>query len=140
MQKMQSNDNKIEVLDWQGHKTGEVLDRKDIHKLGKIHRAIHLYVFDKNNKLLLQRRSKNVDHYPDMFSISVTGHVDAGEDSKEAAARELKEELNIDPDLVKIEFLFSLRQDFYLNTDYIYSLQLNFRKNTCFIISRLRKE
>jgi 8-oxo-dGTP pyrophosphatase MutT (NUDIX family) len=31
-----------------------------------------------------------------MFSISVTGHVDAGESSQEAVARELKEELGLD--------------------------------------------
>jgi isopentenyl-diphosphate delta-isomerase len=109
----------IDVLDEQGNRTGEALPREEIHKLGKIHRAIHLYLFDKSNNLLLQRRSHAVDHYPDMFSISVTGHVDAGEDSYEAVARELQEELGLDPNTVKLEFLFSLRQDAYISSSYI---------------------
>ena len=109
----------IDVLDEQGNKTGEILSRRDIHKFGKIHRAIHLYLFDKDNNLLLQRRSYNVDHYPGMFSISVTGHVDTGESSCEAVGRELKEELGLNPKFVKIEFLFSVRKDAYLKPDYI---------------------
>lgn len=32
----------IDVLDEQGHITGEILSRKEIHRLGKLHRAIHL--------------------------------------------------------------------------------------------------
>jgi isopentenyl-diphosphate Delta-isomerase len=87
----------IDALDEQGYPTGEVLSRKEIHRLGKLHRAIHLYLFDQSNNLLLQKRSAQVDHYPNMFSISVTGHVDAGENSWEAVVRELQEELGLDP-------------------------------------------
>jgi isopentenyl-diphosphate delta-isomerase type 1 len=114
-----TDQDKIDVLDEQGNKTGEVLSRKEIHQLGKIHRAVHLYLFDISNNLLLQRRSYKVDHYPGMWSISVTGHVDAGEISQEAVIRELQEELGIDADAVKIDFLFSLRQDAYLGPSYI---------------------
>lgn len=109
----------IDVLDEQGCKTGEVLPREKIHRLGKIHRAIHLYLFDKSNNLLLQRRSNTVDHYPGMYSISVTGHVDAGEESSEAVRRELKEELGIDSEGLEIAFLFSFRQDATLSPTYI---------------------
>ncbi len=109
----------IDVLDEQGYPTGEVLSRKEIHQLGKLHRAIHLYLFDPSNNLLLQKRSSQVDHYPNRFSISVTGHVDAGESSREAVVRELQEELGLDPKYVQIEFLFSLRQDAQLSPVYI---------------------
>jgi 8-oxo-dGTP pyrophosphatase MutT (NUDIX family) len=54
-----------------------------------------------------------------MFSISVTGHVDAAEHSREAVARKLQEELGLDPQHVQIEFLFSLRQDAQLRPTYI---------------------
>ncbi|PIS01326.1 MAG: hypothetical protein COT84_02745 [Chlamydiae bacterium CG10_big_fil_rev_8_21_14_0_10_35_9] len=109
----------IDVLDDHGNPTGKVLSRQEIHAQGKIHRAVHLYLFDKSNNLLLQRRSLNTDHYPGMFSISVTGHVDAGEDSREAVLRELKEELGIDRDNTNIEFLFSFRQDAEISPAYI---------------------
>ncbi len=109
----------IDVLDDDGIRTGETCSRKEIHKLGKIHRAIHLYLFDESNRLLLQRRSIHVDHYPGMFSISLTGHVDAGERSSEALHREIREELGFDPRSMKIDFLFSFKQNIRISPDYI---------------------
>lgn len=109
----------LDVLDEQGNPTGGALARKEIHRLGKLHRAIHLYLFDQSNNLLLQKRSSQVDHYPNMFSISVVGHVNAGENSYEAVARELQEELRLDPKHVQIYLLFSIRRDAYLSPSYI---------------------
>ncbi len=109
----------IDVLDNYGIRTGKTLSRKEIHALGKVHRAVHLYLFDKANNLLLQRRSDNTDHYPGMFSISLTGHVDAGESSREALRREIQEELGFDPTDMEIDFLFSFRQDAEISPEYI---------------------
>lgn len=109
----------IDVLDDYGIRTGSAMSRKKIHELGKVHRAVHLYLFDHANHLLLQRRSYEADHYPGVLSISLTGHVDAGESSSEALNRELREELNFNPDLMKINFLFSFRQDAIISPRYI---------------------
>jgi len=86
----------IDVLDDNGLRTGEVLPRGEVHRLGKPHRVVHLYLFDQSNRLLLQRRSLLTDHFPDVFSISVLGHVDAGESSGKTVRREVVEELGID--------------------------------------------
>ncbi len=110
---------KIDVLDEYGIRTGEILSRKEIHAQGKIHRAVHLYLFDKSNNLLLQRRSMDVDHYPGMFSISMTGHIDAGESSGQTVRRELKEELGLESTNAEIDFLFSFRQDAEISPTYI---------------------
>lgn len=109
----------IDVLDDFGVRTGEILPRKEIHRLGKIHRAVHLYLFDNNNNLLLQRRSMETDHYPGLFSISVTGHIEAGESSNTTVRREIQEELGINADNLRIDFLFSFRQDAEINPTYI---------------------
>lgn len=109
----------IDVLDSAGNRTGEVLSRREVHRLGKLHRVVHLYLFDKKNNLLLQRRSARLDHYPDMFSISVTGHVDAGECSLEAVKRELKEELGMDAMERDFVFLFSSSVDDKISATYI---------------------
>ncbi len=95
----------MDVLDEDGLRTGEALPREAIHRLGKIHRAVHLYLFDTQGNILLQKRSNNVDHYPNMFSISLTGHVDAGESSSFALYREIKEELTLDPNKMNPCFL-----------------------------------
>ena len=52
----------IDVLDEHGLRTGEVLPRRGIHRLGKIHRAVRLYLFNPKNELLLQQRTTTVDH------------------------------------------------------------------------------
>ncbi len=99
--------NLIDVLSDTGLRTGEILPRPDIHRLGKIHRAVHLYLFNAKNEILLQRRSLTVDSYPGVFSISVLGHINAGEFSAVTVRREIEEELGIDASGLQINFLFS---------------------------------
>jgi ADP-ribose pyrophosphatase YjhB (NUDIX family) len=53
--------------------------------------------------------------YPDRLSISVTGRVQAGESSNTAMRRELQEALGLSPADVKIDFLFSFKQDATIN-------------------------
>lgn len=118
---LQKTKDLIDVLDETGMRTGEVLSREEIHRLGKLHRAVHFYLFDMKGNILLQRRPDNVDHYPNKFSISLTGHINNGEFSYQALKREIKEELGICPDTdnLNINFMFSFRQDARLRTDYI---------------------
>lgn len=109
----------IDVLSASGLRTGEILPRSEIHRLGKPHRAVHLYLFNSNNEVLLQRRSLAVDHFPGLFSISVLGHVDAGEFSSHTVRREVQEELGIDASQLSIDFLFSYFQEAILSETYI---------------------
>jgi isopentenyl-diphosphate Delta-isomerase len=110
---------RIDVLSDSGLRTGEILSRAEIHRLGKRHRAVRLYLFNSQNELLLQRRSLTVDHAPGIFSISVTGHVHAGEFSSETVRREIKEELGLDASQLEIDFLFSFYQEAVLHETYI---------------------
>lgn len=109
----------IDVLSDSGLRTGEILPRAEIHRLGKRHRAVHLYMFNAQNELLLQRRSLTVDHGPGIFSISVTGHINASEFSAETVRREIEEELGINASQLKIDFLFSYYQEAVLHETYI---------------------
>lgn len=109
----------IDVLSSSGIRTGEILSRKEVHRLGKYHRAIHLYLFNSKNEILLQKRSLTVDNYPGFFSISVLGHVNAGEFSSATVKREVEEELGIDISQLKFDFLFSFFQEAILSESYI---------------------
>lgn len=113
----------MDVLDINGLLTSKVMDRKTIHQTGHWHRAVHLYLFNKNYDLLLQKRSKYTDHGQDLYSISVTGHVNAGESSHDAMDREIKEELGLDPALMKIRFLFSYKS--FVDTIHYKDYQFN---------------
>ena len=92
---MALTDEILEVVD----ENGEVLrlaKRSEIHRdPSLIHRVVHVLVFDKKNRLLLQKRSLNKDVAPGKWDTSVGGHVNPGEDILEAAKREMKEELGI---------------------------------------------
>src|SRR5687768_13788583 len=94
---------RIDVLYESGLRTGEILPRAEIHRLGKPHRAVHLYLFNSNNELLLQRRAQTVEHAPGVLSISVTAHVDAGEFSSATVRRAVEEELGIDASQLKVD-------------------------------------
>jgi len=71
------------------------------HNKQLIHRAIGVVVFNDKGQTLLQKRSKNKDTYPGFYTISTSGHVDKGETYKQAAQRELFEELGIHSSLTR---------------------------------------
>ena len=77
--------------------------RAEIHAQGKLHRAVHIFVFNKRKDLLMQLRSRWKDVHPCSWDSSAAGHLDAGEDYEACAIRELKEELGIEKEsLVEI--------------------------------------
>jgi isopentenyl-diphosphate delta-isomerase len=109
----------IDVLSESGLRTGEVLTRAEVHRLGKPHRAVHLYVLNARDELLLQRRSGTVDHAAGVVSISVVGHIWAGEFSSDTVRREAAEELGADVSGWRFDFLFSHFQEATLSPTYI---------------------
>jgi 16S rRNA (adenine1518-N6/adenine1519-N6)-dimethyltransferase len=69
--------------------------RAEVHAQRLIHRAVHVFVFNRNGDLYLQKRSRLKDMSPGLWDSSVSGHLDAGEDYEAAAMRELEEEIGI---------------------------------------------
>ena len=70
--------------------------RNEVHRLGLMHRATHVLVFNSRGELFLQKRSQKKDRQPGLWDSSASGHVDKGETYDACAARELKEELGLD--------------------------------------------
>ena len=74
---------------------------------GLIHRLVFVVVENPQGQILLQKRSLAMLNYPGCWDVSVGGHVDAGEDYKTAATRELGEELGLrDFDLTEIKSFY----------------------------------
>ncbi len=71
--------------------------RSEVHSRGLIHRAVHIFVFHPDGRLLLQLRSARKDKHPRTWDTSCCGHVDSGEDYDTAAQREMAEELGLHP-------------------------------------------
>ena len=72
-----------------------VTTREDAHRLNLFHRAVHLYIRGEHGGLILQKRSLSKDLEPGRWTVSCSGHVDRGESFKEAAVREMEEELGV---------------------------------------------
>lgn len=83
----------FDLVDAANRPLGAAKPRHLVHRDGDWHRAIHVWVFDAAGRLLLQRRSATKDLYPNVWAVSVGGHVDAGEDYLQTALREMWEEL-----------------------------------------------
>ncbi len=76
--------------------------RAHVHAHGLLHRAVHMWVFRSDGRMLLHFRSATKDEYPHCYTSSASGHVDAGETYDAAAVRELREELNLQADLTRL--------------------------------------
>jgi isopentenyldiphosphate isomerase len=69
--------------------------RREVHRRGLMHRAVHVLVFNAAGQVFLQKRSMQKDRQPGVWDSSASGHVDAGEDYDACALRELGEELGL---------------------------------------------
>uniref|UniRef100_A0A7V6CE77 NUDIX domain-containing protein n=1 Tax=Thermodesulfobacterium geofontis TaxID=1295609 RepID=A0A7V6CE77_9BACT len=79
-----------------------ISDRESIHKKGFFHKIIHIFLFNENGEIYLQKKSPVVDENPGLWTSSASGHVLAGEGVLISAQRELKEELSIKVKLKKV--------------------------------------
>lgn len=92
--------------------TKAIISKDSAHKLGIWHGSIHLIIINKDKtKVLLQKRSSNKDLYPNMWDISVGGHISSGESDEVAVKRELKEELGIDSNQNEIKFVKKYKEE-----------------------------
>jgi len=71
----------------------------------KFYRLIYVIVKDKNDKILLQKRSSTKDLYPNCWDLSIGGHVIYNESYLKTAIRELKEELGITASAKELKFV-----------------------------------
>ena len=109
----------IDVLDSDGRPTGIVKPKPDVHRDGDWHRCAHVWIVASDGRLLLQKRAHAKENWPDLWDISVAGHVSAGESATESAVREAEEELGLRVAPAELEHIGTLRYATQLRDDYI---------------------
>jgi len=82
-------------------RTGAVWQRDTPIPEGACHLTVHVCLFNRDGAMLIQQRSSTRDVFPNAWDVTVAGHVQAGETSRMAAMRELKEELGLTLDLTE---------------------------------------
>ena len=83
----------VDVVNEKDNVIGESF-KDECHKKGLWHRAASIFVFNKEGKLLIQKRAPNMSR-PNLLCSSASGHLQKGESYEKGAKRELKEELGI---------------------------------------------
>jgi isopentenyl-diphosphate delta-isomerase len=89
--------------------TGE---KMEVHRLGKLHRAFSVFVFNSKGELMLQKRAMKKYHSPGLWSNTCCSHPKPGETTEKAAHRRLREEMDFDCELKEaFSFVYKVRFD-----------------------------
>lgn len=101
-----------EVLDSEGNQTGEIMKKNEpgFFEKGLCHLGAEVWIINSDNKILIQKRSKQKNLYPNVWAMT-GGAVILGENSKETIVREAKEELNIDINQDELTFISKIKID-----------------------------
>lgn len=91
------------LVDKAGNYTGSE-EKMSAHKKGLLHKAFSIFIFDEDNRILLQKRANTKYHFAGLWSNACCSHPRVGETTEDAVHRRLQEELGFDTPLV---FAFS---------------------------------
>ncbi|HEV7453711.1 MAG TPA: NUDIX domain-containing protein [Candidatus Saccharimonadales bacterium] len=101
--------NQFEVLDDQGHKTGQILGREEVHEQQLWHEVANVWIVNNSGEVLLQLRGPHVDVNPNLWDAAVGTHVRPGEDPTVAAQRCLQTELGLTITPEQLRHLFNIQ-------------------------------
>lgn len=101
-----------DIFDENRVKTGETHRRGEVLKNGDYHLVIHVCIFNSQNQILLQKRQSCKVGWPNMWDLAAAGSALTGENSRDAAIREVKEELGITLDLTNDRPRFTINFEY----------------------------
>lgn len=87
-----------------------VMEKMEAHRLGLLHRAFSVFIFDKDGRMLLQQRAAEKYHGGGLWTNACCSHPHPGEPTSLAATRRLNEELGFTTTLKNI-FSFTYRAE-----------------------------
>ncbi|MBC2019147.1 NUDIX hydrolase [Listeria seeligeri] len=100
-----------DLLNVNRERTGKTHIRGEKLADGDLHLVIHVCIFNQKGQLLIQKRQKDKESWPNYWDFSAAGSALKGETSRQAAEREVQEELGITIDLSKTRAKFSYHFD-----------------------------
>ncbi|WP_207435619.1 NUDIX hydrolase [Sabulibacter ruber] len=95
----------LALFDQDNQPLGKVLPRREVHVLGHWHRTSQIYVLHPQHGYLCHQRSALKDLFPSLWDISIGGHLAPEETYETCALRELSEELGIEVQPDRLEFV-----------------------------------
>lgn len=86
---------RLDIWSASGKPTGKDCPKDEAHKNGWFHPTVHVWFYTSDGKILMQQRGSNKETYPNLWDVSVAGHVHAGESIENAVLREVEEEIGL---------------------------------------------
>lgn len=83
------------LVDTQDNAIG-TMEKMQAHRIGALHRAFSILLFDEAGNMLIQKRSKDKYHSSGLWTNTCCSHPLPGEDLAVATRRRLNEEMGID--------------------------------------------
>lgn len=108
-----------DIYDQYRIKTGKTVVRGSTLNADEFHLVIHVAIINSKNQLLIQQRQPFKKGWPNLWDVTVGGTAQAGENSQQAAQRELFEELGYTYDFTHIRPHFTINfqrgfDDYYI--------------------------
>lgn len=101
----------IDILDENGEKINVIDTKTNVYTKGLWHKAVHIWIINSQNEIMLQKRSPKKKISPNMWTTSVAGNVSASEESYETAVREIFEEIGLLVNKQELQYLFTVKED-----------------------------
>jgi isopentenyl-diphosphate delta-isomerase len=87
------------------------MEKIEAHRKALLHRAFSVFIFDREGRMLLQRRAEGKYHSPGLWTNACCSHPRPGEDTAAAALRRLREELGFTTSLTRL-FAFTYKSEY----------------------------
>lgn len=115
----------LDIYDSRRQLTGRKALRGTALPEGEYYLVVHMLIFNKSGKFLIQKRVSDKASWPDMWDVSLGGMAQAGDTSASAAEREALEELGIVVNLQNESPVFSFRADGVFDDYWLVQLDTN---------------
>ena len=100
---------KVILVDKNDNSQG-IMEKMEAHEKGLLHRAFSVFIFNKKNELMIQKRALTKYHSPGLWTNTCCSHPREGEKTIDAAHRRMVEEMGFDCDISEV-FSFTYKAD-----------------------------
>lgn len=114
-----------DIYDKNRHRVGKTHQRGTPMKKGDYHLVVHIWIVNSKGEYLIQRRTPWKEGWPNAWDCSAAGSAIAGDNSEQAAKREVMEEIGLDIDMSKAERLFTIQTNSVFDDIYLLRQDVN---------------